>query len=289
VSVEWSRATGPASGDGSLLLSVGNLSSEVSGIQNDLSRIDGIQVGFLGGLGLQSDGSVYLDDFSSQWATPIPVPTETPTPPPSSTPTSSPTTPTPDVTATPCSTHAPFTDNGDGTVSDSCGLMWEKKTGVPGGGPNPSDPHDVNNGYSWTAADLTPWPFNGTAKTVFLDRLNCQGAYTSGCTPWLGYTDWRLPTIEEFSGRSDGGTGTGGIVDLTRPGCGDPYSNYFTPCINPIFGPTRSNLYWSSSIYDNSPDSGWSVNFNIGEVSNSAKTLSYYVRAVRGGSRERTP
>ena len=75
----------------------------------------------------------------------------------------------PTPTPTPC-VHAPYTDNGDGTVSDSCGLTWEQKTGTPDGSANPSDPHDVNNNYTWTAVYADPWPFDGTVKTEFHDQ-----------------------------------------------------------------------------------------------------------------------
>ena len=75
---------------------------------------------------------------------------------------------------------------------------------------------------------------------------------------------------------------TGGIVDLTVSGCGAP--NYSAPCINAIFGPTRSSYYWSSSTYQYNPDYAWGVYFPSGRATNASKTSGYYVRAVRGGS-----
>ena len=188
-------------------------------------------------------------------ATPTPAPTATPTP------TPAPATPTPDVTPTPCAVHAPYTDNGDGTVSDSCGLIWEKKT-------NDSGIHYRLNRYSWSTGDNS---FNGTAASVFLATLNTPPCFAGSC-------DWRLPTIEELSGRSDGGAATGGIVDLTRSGCGSG-----TPCINAIFGPTVSSGYWSSSTEQGYPGYAWYVDFSNGDVNSDFKTLGGYVRAVRGG------
>ena len=215
-------------------------------------------------------------------ATPTPVPTATPTPVP---------TPTP----TPCVPFSvsngkggTYTDNCDGTVTDSTsGLMWEKKTGTVGTTVDCNDgtvmgcddPHGVNNTYSWTTG--SPWPFDGTVKTVFLDQLNCQGAYTSGCTPWLGYTDWRLPTILELSGQEAGGYATGGIVDRTVSGCGAP--TYSAPCINAIFEPTMSRYYWSSSTNRDDPGNAWFVYFDSGYVFGNGKTYDFYARAVRGG------
>src|SRR5579862_2365155 len=48
-----------------------------------------------------------------------------------------------------------FVDNGDGTLTDTqTGLMWEQKTGTPGGSVDCatttcSNPEDVNNAYEW--------------------------------------------------------------------------------------------------------------------------------------------
>ena len=194
---------------------------------------------------------------------PTPAPA-TPTPTPAPTPT-----PTPAV----CGTSGTYTDNCNGTVTDSStGLVWEQKT-------DDSGVHDVDNTYSWTVSG-DPWPFDGTAKTVFLDQLNCQGAYTSGCTPWLGYADWRLPTIDEFAGPGAyPDYATGGIVDFAAPACTGG-----SPCINAIFGPTTvSSYYWSSSTDLNNPYNAWFVDFSYGGVINYDKSQSYCARAVRGG------
>ena len=187
--------------------------------------------------------------------TPTPVPTATPTP------TPAPATPTPDVTPTPCAVHAPYTDNGDGTVSDSCGLIWEKKT-------NDSGIHYRLNQFSWSTGDNS---FNGTAATVFLATLNTPPCFAGSC-------NWRLPTIEELSGRSDGGTATGGIVDLTVPGCGSG-----PLCINAIFGPTALSYYWSSSTLQDNPIGAFIVDFNTGGVIGGDKRDNFFARAVRTG------
>jgi hypothetical protein len=183
-----------------------------------------------------------------------PAPTPTPTPTPDGTP-----------TPTPCAVHAPYTDNGDGTVSDSCGLIWEKKTDDGG-------VHDKDNTYTWTAVNVSPWPFDGTAATVFLATLNTAPCFAGSC-------DWRLPTLVELGGQEAVGTATGGIVDLTAPGCGNS-----SPCINAIFGPTASSYYWSSSTYQDFPYFAWGVNFGSGNVGYDYKANDGFVRAVRSGS-----
>ena len=183
----------------------------------------------------------------------------------------------PTPTPTPCAVvvsngkGGTYTDNCNGTVTDSTsGLIWEKKTDDGG-------VHDKGNYYTWSTGN--PWAFDGTAKTAFLDQLNCQGVYTSGCTPWLGHTDWRLPTIVELSGQENYGYATGGIVDSTAPACTGG-----SPCINAIFGPTISNYYWSPSTSGGFSGVAWYVYFLDREVGTSFKTDDGYVRAVRAGS-----
>ena len=172
------------------------------------------------------------------------------------------------MTPTPCAVHAPYTDNGDGTVSDSCGLIWEKKT-------NDSGIHYRHTQFGWSNADGFPDnSFSGTAKTVFLATLNTPPCFAGSC-------NWRLPTIEELSGRSDGGIATGGIVDLTVPGC----TGGGSPRINAIFGPTRCSYYWSSAeTISSGPNVAWSVDFYNGNVVIYGKTYDIFVRAVRSGS-----
>ena len=188
----------------------------------------------------------------------LPTPTPTPTP-----------IPTPTPTPTPCAVVSngkggTYTDNCNGTVTDSTtGLVWEKKTDDGG-------IHDQDNTYSWSTG--SPWDFDGTAVSVFLATLNTTPCFAGSC-------NWRLPTIIELSGRNDEGYATGGIVDVTVPGCQSG-----PPCINPIFGPTRSAGFWSSSTDPDFPDGARSMNFTLAGVFSNSKTSGFYVRAVRGGS-----
>lgn len=176
-----------------------------------------------------------------------------------------------------CTPHSSgtFTDNCDGTVSDSAtGLMWEKKTTVVGSGVNYADAHDVDNIYTWTASG-TPYPADGTAFTNFLVTLN-----TPPC--FAGYCDWRLPTS---AGRSDWGLPSGEPAELenlfTSVPCLTP-----PPCIDPIFGPTTSDPigYWSATTLPTDPFLVWGTNFEDSYVGYSHKDFNLYVRAVRDGS-----
>jgi hypothetical protein len=133
-------------------------------------------------------------------------------------------------------------DPNDGTVIDNqTGLMWEKK--VTGGGCL----HCVNDDHSWA---------NGMSQFIsevngFTDDPNAQAGLG-------GHSDWRIPNIVEL---------------LTILDCG-----FGPPCIDPIFGPTAT-WYWTSSTLTTS---AWNVLFTDGEVSDRPKGDTVKVRAVRG-------
>jgi hypothetical protein len=103
------------------------------------------------------------------------------------------------------------------------------------------------------------WQDNSEAKTL---QLTWQGAmdYCDGSTLG-GYSDWRLPAVEELES----------IVDYGRN----------NPSIDPTFKNVESNLYWSSTSVSGN---AWMVNFYDGLVSD----FNNYVplRCVRAG-RER--
>jgi len=71
------------------------------------------------------------------------------------------------------------------------------------------------------------------------------------------------------------------IIDPNASGCG----GFGGACIDPIFGPTQRDIYWSSSTADSS-DSGnaWVVYFGDTSVARGGKAGGFYARAVRGGS-----
>jgi hypothetical protein len=164
-----------------------------------------------------------------------------------------------------------YLDNGDGTVTDlNTGLQWEQKDNL-GGGSDLSDPHDADNGYSWSTGTAP----DGTAFTDFLAKLN-NGTSTdggvstaiSGC--FAGHCDWRLPTIVELQG----------ILDSTQGAC----SGGSGACIDPAFGPTEANYYRSATTNSGNVNEAWSVNFNDGNVTGYFKPSGTRFRAVRGGS-----
>jgi hypothetical protein len=158
------------------------------------------------------------------------------------------------------------TDNLDGTVTDhETGLQWEQKVS-PGG--RPTDPHDVDNFYSWNAGGGGFTFPDGTVFTDFLAKLNgasSDGVTLTGC--FAGHCDWRLPTIVE-------------LQTILK----DPFPCGTSPCIDPVFGPTLASNYWSATTSATNPGYAWDVGFNVGNVDYDPEYYNLYVRAVRAGS-----
>jgi hypothetical protein len=166
-----------------------------------------------------------------------------------------------------------FVDNGDGTVTDHVtGLQWEQKDNLDNV-VNDADPHDADNTYTWCSGGFglnctnSANPPDGTAYTDFLAKLNAgtsgNAIATSGC--FAGHCDWRVPTITELQ-----------TILLAPYPCGT------TPCINPAFGPTQANFYWSATTFE--AGVAWEVIFGPAGTSSDLETRDHYVRAVRGGS-----
>ena len=93
---------------------------------------------------------------------------------------------------------------------------------------------------------------------------------------FANHNDWRLPTVKEFLS----------IVDRSRGSL---------PAIDPIFGPTQSDYYWSDDTVLEPPGHTYIaqiVNFGVlqqdsptrPEVYTSNKVQENYVRAVRDAS-----
>ena len=127
-----------------------------------------------------------------------------------------------------------YTDNGNGTITDNnTGLMWVKD-GTGAG-------CDYSTMLTWEAA------------IAFCENLT-----------FAGYTDWRLPNVNELQS----------IVDYSVS----------PPTIDPVFINTHGAYYWSSTPFTNPAYLAWIVDFDTGLSYFEAKTTNtYYVRPVRGG------
>ena len=129
-----------------------------------------------------------------------------------------------------------FTDNDDGTVTDNLtGLMWAKNANAEG---------------------LITW---AAALTYCNDLV----------LPASGYTDWRLPNINELYS----------LVDPTQssPALPAGYSGYFTN--------VQSTYYWSSTTYESYPYYAWYVSMGNGYVHYHGKDYNRYCAwPVRSGN-----
>ncbi|MBF0349485.1 MAG: DUF1566 domain-containing protein [SAR324 cluster bacterium] len=76
-----------------------------------------------------------------------------------------------------------------------------------------------------------------------------------------GQTDWRLPTPEE-------------LLTLVDYGKYNPATS---------FPNMKSSFYWSSSSPAYDSGRAWTVYFSYGNLNSSSKSVTYYVRCVRGG------
>ena len=111
----------------------------------------------------------------------------------------------------------------------------------------------MNNTYNWSAAAFT-----------FIGSLNAGR--------FAGRSDWRLPSEDGLNPPGTGPRELETIVDLSH-----------APTIDPIFGPTAAEAYWSSSSPTGDPDFAWAVHFFVGFVEVDYKTFPAHARAVRGG------
>jgi hypothetical protein len=190
-----------------------------------------------------------------------------------------------------------YTDNGDGTVTDTAtGLMWEKKVKLDAT-PDAANLHDADNVYRWggnctgenacnnsgtccrTDSDCAAGHAcvvvdgQGTGLTIFSWVMQLNAA------SFAGHTDWRVPNVNEllsivdynvlypsvsvaFSGTSCGAS----CPDITNPSCS---------CTAPA-------LYWSSTALAPGPNSAWYVAFDYGNSGfPNFRDPNYRVRAVR--------
>jgi hypothetical protein len=112
-----------------------------------------------------------------------------------------------------------YTDKGDGTILDkNTGLIWLKN------------------------ANVSNLPLPSDGAKLYLQEMN------SGKRPNFGYTDWRLPTINEIET----------LVDKTR----------FYPALpvgHPFTG-VQNHFYWSSSTGKDVLDYIWIVDLASGEM-----------------------
>lgn len=141
-----------------------------------------------------------------------------------------------------------YTDNSDGTITDNItGLMWEKLS-------DDSSIHDKDDQYTWASAFTT--------KIAMLNG-----------TSFAGYTDWRLPNINELQTLTNYAL-TPTIDAPFDAGCTGGCSVTTCSC-------TKLGFYWSSTTFLPTKSHAWGVAFNLGGLDHVLKTGTDSVRAVR--------
>jgi len=146
-----------------------------------------------------------------------------------------------------------YVDNGDGTITDTkTGLMGEKLS-------DDGSIHDKDNTYNWR-----------DAFAVKVAGLNGGGGFA-------GYTDWRVPNVNELQSIVSYGAVNLSVNAAFNTGCVATCTVTTCSCI-------QSGSYWSATTHQNFPSSAWFVVFGDGYVDANLKFNGLYARGVRGGS-----
>jgi hypothetical protein len=109
---------------------------------------------------------------------------------------------------------------------------------------------DNTNNLMWQDGDL-PNSMNFNNAISYCENLD-----------YAGYSDWRLPTIEEFYS----------ITDQRKSSA---------PFVNSEFRNIQSNRYWSNTKYNSRSLYSWGLNFYYGIDGDGYQSNSYYVRCLR--------
>ena len=142
---------------------------------------------------------------------------------------------------------AAFTDNGDGTITDSTtGLVWDK----------------CSRGQVWDNT-TPPGTCTGAASTHSWAAALAE-ATVANAASHRGQAGWRLPNHTELESLVK--------IDAHSPAIDDTY-----------FPATPSNWYWTSTTNAPNPANAWSVLFDDGDANASYKTNTFHVRLVRSG------
>jgi len=149
-----------------------------------------------------------------------------------------------------------YVDNGDGTISDvKTGLMWEKLS-------DDGSVHDQENDYTWAEAV--------GYKIAALNAI-----------AFAGYTDWRLPNVNEVQSLLHYGVTYPAIAPAFQTGCVAGCTVLTCSCAWKI-GYTHG-VFWTSTTLQQAPFHVWTVGVYDGHISYTARSERRHVRAVRGG------
>ena len=149
-----------------------------------------------------------------------------------------------------------FTDNNNGTVTDTrTGLIWLKNANA-----------DASNNFGYKT-----W-------AVAVAYCNSLASGTAGLTDGSTAGQWRLPSVQEFEGIGTDPPTTY-CLDGSCYTCPAPWTMPGTPFTN-----VQSGFYWSSTEYAGDPNVAWLVYMGGGDLGFSGKSGNDYVWAVWGGN-----
>lgn len=170
------------------------------------------------------------------------------------------------------STGAPYIGAGDSAQASwswSCvrdrntGFVWEVKTAASG-------LRNATNTYSWYAPDNEhgELDYRGIPNAGQCTGSDCDiSAYvqTINAAGLCGFSDWRMPTKDEFATISD------------------PRKPLKRPTIDAAYFPdTQIGEYWTANDYAFKNDTAWAWNFEYSHDRVDWKKSPKYVRLVRG-------
>ncbi|EIC23193.1 protein kinase domain-containing protein [Thiorhodovibrio frisius] len=153
-----------------------------------------------------------------------------------------------------------YQDHGDGTLTDlSTGLQWMR----------------CSLGQKWTGTTCA-----GSAVKMTWDAIMPNGQQKTW-PEFAGYSDWRVPTIDELKTLVYCSSGQPDYWKVTNSAC---KGHYVRPTIHlEAFPNTPSICFWSASPPTNYSYGAWPVSFNDGYVNLGNKSNGSAVRLVRGG------
>jgi len=157
-----------------------------------------------------------------------------------------------------------YRDEGNGTVTDiTTNLQWQR----------------FHVGQRWENEGVV-----GKVDKLMFD----QAAEAAQQCSYLGYTDWRVPTIEELQSLVYSSTGLPKTWNDTGEKCEGDYQKP-TICLEAFPWPDfDEDEFWDSVVWSSSPDASdsddaWVVGFDVGYTNNYNRNFNGHVRLVRSG------
>jgi len=139
-------------------------------------------------------------------------------------------------------------------------------------------------GQTWDAMGAT---CQGDASKHTWNDAMLQPKLMNDAGGYGGYTDWRVPTIDELQTLVFCSSGRPEFFKNNPLSCSGAYQQ---PTIfAEAFPGTPVSRFWSSSSYAGGSASAWHVNFNAGGDGWLFKNLGYRLRLVRGGGVRSVP